>query len=76
MASATFATRSKIIIDAYQGDVTFYAVDPLDPVLRVYQAAFPHLFRPLQAMPAGLIARLRYPQDLFAIRPRSTPPTT
>ena len=56
--------------------MTFYAVDPHDPVLRVYQAAFPHLFRPLQAMPAGLVAHLRYPQDLFAIQARNTPPTT
>ena len=58
----------KIVVDAYEGDVTFYAVDPQDPVLRVYQAAFPHLFQPIQAMPAGLVAHLRYPQDLFAIQ--------
>ena len=58
----------KIVVDAYQGDVTFYAIDLQDPVLRVYQAALPHLFRPLQAMPAGLVAHLRYPQDLFAIQ--------
>ena len=58
----------KIVVDAYQGDVTFYAIDPQDPVLRVYQAAFPHLFQPIQAMPAGLVAHLRYPQDLFAIQ--------
>ena len=56
------------MVDAYEGDVTFYAVDPHDPVLRVYQAAFPHLFQPIQAMPAGLVAHLRYPQDLFAIQ--------
>ena len=58
----------KIVVDAYQGDVTFYAIDLQDPVLRVYQAAFPHLFQPSQAMPAGLVAHLRYPQDLFAIQ--------
>ena len=56
------------MVDAYEGDVTFYAIDPQDPVLRVYQAAFPHLFQPIQAMPAGLVAHLRYPQDLFAIQ--------
>ena len=48
--------------------MTFYAIDPQDPVLRVYHAAFPHLFQPIQAMPAGLVAHLRYPQDLFAIQ--------
>jgi uncharacterized protein len=58
----------KVVVDAYQGDVTFYAVDPKDPVLRVYNAAFPGLFRPIQAMPPGLVAHLRYPEDLFAIQ--------
>ncbi len=55
----------KVVVDAYQGDVTFYTADPKDPVLKVYAAAFPDLFRPLADMPAGLRAHLRYPQDLF-----------
>ena len=29
---------------------------------------FQDLFRPIQAMPAGLVAHLRYPEDLFAIQ--------
>jgi uncharacterized protein len=58
----------KIVVDAYQGDVSFYAIDPKDPVLRVYAAAFPGLFQPLDAMPAGLKAHLRYPEDLFGIQ--------
>jgi uncharacterized protein len=58
----------KIVVDAYQGDVTFYAIDPKDPVLRVYAAAFPGLFQPFDAMPAGLKAHLRYPEDLYAIQ--------
>jgi uncharacterized protein len=60
----------KIVVDAYDGDVVFYVVDPDDPVLRVYRAAFPALFRPREAMPAGLAAHLRYPQDLFEIQVR------
>ena len=59
------------MIDAYEGDVTFYVVDPDDPVLRVYRAAFPAMFRPLEAMPEGLIAHLRYPQDLFKVQVRT-----
>jgi uncharacterized membrane protein (UPF0182 family) len=58
----------KIVVDAYQGDVSFYAIDPKDPVLRVYAAAFPGLFQPFEALPAGLKAHLRYPEDLFAIQ--------
>ena len=36
----------KVVVDAYQGDVTFYAIDPQDPVLRVYAGRFP---RPVPA---------------------------
>jgi uncharacterized membrane protein (UPF0182 family) len=60
----------KIVVDAYQGDVSFYAIDPKDPVLRVYAAAFPGLFQPFEALPASLKAHLRYPEDLFAIQAR------
>jgi uncharacterized membrane protein (UPF0182 family) len=60
----------KVVVDAYHGDVVFYVVDPHDPVLRAYRAAFPALFRPHEAMPAGLAAHLRYPQDLFEIQVR------
>jgi uncharacterized protein len=58
----------KVVVDAYEGDVRFYVVDPTDPVLRVYHAAFPGLFRPLDEMPQGLRRHLRYPQDLFEIQ--------
>ncbi len=58
----------KVVIDAYEGDVRFYVVDATDPVLRVYRAAFPSLFRPLDEMSPGLRQHLRYPQDLFQIQ--------
>jgi uncharacterized membrane protein (UPF0182 family) len=58
----------KVVVDAYQGDVRFYVVDPADPVLRTYRAAFPGLFRPLDDMSPGLRKHLRYPQDLFEIQ--------
>ena len=31
----------KIVVDAYEGDVDSYVVDPQDPILRVYRAALP-----------------------------------
>ncbi len=58
----------KVVVDAYQGDVHFYVVDPADPILRTYRAAFPELFRPLDDMSPGLRKHLRYPQDLFEIQ--------
>ena len=60
----------KVAIDAFNGDVAFYVIDPADPIVRLYRAAFPALFRDLDAMPAGLPAHLRYPQRLFEIQVR------
>jgi uncharacterized membrane protein (UPF0182 family) len=58
----------KIAIDAYDGTPTFYVSDPADPLVRTYQRIFPALFRPLEAMPAGLREHLRYPEDLFIVQ--------
>jgi uncharacterized membrane protein (UPF0182 family) len=58
----------KVIIDAYSGQMTFYAVDPKDPILRAYESAFPNMFTPLSKMSATLQAHLRYPEDIFSIQ--------
>lgn len=58
----------KATVDAYTGAVHFYVVDEVDPVLKVWQSAFPDLFEPQSAMPAGLSDHLRYPEDLFRIQ--------
>ena len=58
----------KIVIDAYDGTVTFYAVDEKEPVLAAYARIFPGLFRPLAEMPADLRRHVRYPEDLFLVQ--------
>ncbi|HEX4158557.1 MAG TPA: UPF0182 family protein [Rhizomicrobium sp.] len=58
----------KIVIDAYNGSVTFYVSDPADPVIETYRRIFPALFRPFAAMPADLVAHTRYPEDMFLIQ--------
>jgi uncharacterized membrane protein (UPF0182 family) len=58
----------KVVVDAYHGDVTFYAWDVDDPILATYRAVFPTLFTSADSMPAGLRAHMRYPQDLFSIQ--------
>jgi uncharacterized membrane protein (UPF0182 family) len=58
----------KATVDAYDGTMTFYASDPEDPVLQAWSGIFPGVFRPLDDMPGGLRAHLRYPQDLFNIQ--------
>ena len=55
----------KVVIDAYDGDVHFYVVDPGDPILRVYRKALPSLFRDVGELSADLRNHLRYPQELF-----------
>ncbi len=55
----------KVVVDAYNGTVRFYLVDPADPVAQVYARIFPGLLRPLGEMPPPLVAHLRYPVDLF-----------
>ncbi|MFM0342128.1 UPF0182 family membrane protein [Paraburkholderia fungorum] len=58
----------KVVIDAYDGTVDFYASDPADPILRTYQRIFPGLFKSLAAMPQDLQQHIRYPEDLFQIQ--------
>jgi len=58
----------KVVVDAYHGDVTFYAWDEDDPVLKTYGRIFDTLFTPASEMPEGLRAHLRYPEDLFSIQ--------
>lgn len=58
----------KVVVDAYEGSVEFYIVEPDDPVVGAYRAAFPSLFRPLAAMPEDLRRHIRYPQRLFGVQ--------
>jgi len=58
----------KITVDAYDGTVTFYLVDPTDPIAATYAAIFPKLFHPVNEMPEGLVAHWRYPEGLFRIQ--------
>lgn len=56
----------KAVIDAYNGGVTLYVMDPEDPILEMYRSALPALFQPFEAMPADLQLHIRYPITLFS----------
>ena len=58
----------KVVIDAYHGSVNFYIADTQDPIIQSWNAIFPRLFKPLNAMPATLLSHIRYPVDLFSIQ--------
>ena len=58
----------KVVVNAYSGKMTFYVMDPTDPILRAYAAAFPGMFQPLAKMPGTIRQHLRYPTDLFSVQ--------
>ncbi|HZN16015.1 MAG TPA: UPF0182 family protein [Acidimicrobiales bacterium] len=58
----------KIVIDAYDGKMTFYRIDMDDPIAKAYAKAFPTLFTNGDKMPADLTPHLRYPEELFRIQ--------
>jgi uncharacterized protein len=68
----------KATVNAYTGQVNVYewnqvksATNPFpqpDPVLQTWEKAFPGVVQKQTAMPAALVAHLRYPEDLFNIQ--------
>jgi len=58
----------KVVVNAYTGQMTFYAFDPSDPILKAYMAAFPTLFKSAASMPTTIAAHLHYPNDLFSVQ--------
>ncbi len=60
----------KIVVDAYDGRMTFYAADPADPILQTYGRIYPNLLTSYDQMPAALRQHVRYPEDLFSIQAR------
>ncbi|MFC1908782.1 UPF0182 family protein [Chloroflexota bacterium] len=58
----------KAVIDAYNGDVTFYVFEPDDALIQTYQTIFPDLFVPADQMPDSLREHIRYPEGMFKIQ--------
>jgi uncharacterized membrane protein (UPF0182 family) len=58
----------KVVIDAFQGSVTFYAAEPSDPIAQTLAKIFPDLLRPLEDMSADLRSHVRYPEGIFQIQ--------
>lgn len=58
----------KVVVDAYNGDTTFYVVDQDDPMARTYQKIYPTLFKDGKDMPEGIRKHIRYPNSLLKIQ--------
>ena len=61
----------KVVMDAYDGTMSFYVANPSDPMIQAWSGGFPGLFKPLSEMPADIRGdgtnpgHLRYPEDMF-----------
>jgi uncharacterized membrane protein (UPF0182 family) len=58
----------KVVVDMYNGTVSFYIMDPNDPLLAMYNRAFPGVFKNLSELSPDLKSHLRYPEDMFGIQ--------
>ncbi|MCP4111990.1 MAG: UPF0182 family protein [Desulfobacteraceae bacterium] len=55
----------KIVVDAYNGNITYYVADTDDPIINAYKKIYPGLLKDLGEMPPELKPHLRYPKILF-----------
>ena len=54
----------KVVVDAYDGTVTYYA-DLNEPIMQVWNRAFPNVFTPIEDASEELRTHFRYPENLF-----------
>ena len=54
----------KVVVDAYDGTVTYYA-DLNEPIMQVWDRAFPGVFTPIEEATPELQSHFRYPENLF-----------
>ena len=58
----------KVLIDATDGSMQFYAINEDEPVLATYRKIFPDLFLSQDTIPNNVRDHFRYPLDLFKIQ--------
>ncbi len=58
----------KILVDAFDGHVTYYVSDETDPLIQAYKRMYPGLFKPIGEMPEKIRKHIRYPIDFFEIQ--------
>lgn len=58
----------KVVVDAYDGDVTFYQMDPSDAIANTWGKIHPGIFTPGDQMPDDIRRHLRYPEDLLTVQ--------
>ena len=67
--SANYIRNSvKVVVDAYDGTMTYYVADAGDPIIQVWGNAFPDLFTPIDQASPELAAHFRYPENLLQVQ--------
>ena len=57
----------KAVVDAYTGDVTFYIIDPDDPMVQTYSKIYPSLFSK-DPIPESIRQHITVPEGLFVLQ--------
>jgi uncharacterized protein len=58
----------KVVVDGYNGSISYFVADPEDPIIRAWSGAFPSLFTPIEEAPTELLEHFRYPENLFQVQ--------
>lgn len=58
----------KAVVDAEDGTVTLYVLEPTDPLTQAYRNVFPDVFTDVSEMSDELRDHLRYPEDMFRVQ--------
>ncbi len=58
----------KAVVDAEDGTVTLYVLEPTDPLTEAYRSVFPEVFTDISEISDELRAHLRYPEDMFRVQ--------
>ena len=60
----------KVIINAYDGEMTFYITDRNDPIIMAYLKLYPTIFSDYtgKEIPKGIKAQLKYPKYLYNVQ--------
>ena len=60
----------KVIVNAYNGDITFYITDRTDPIIMAYLKLYPTIFSDYtgEEMPEDIKQQLKYPEFLYNIQ--------
>jgi uncharacterized membrane protein (UPF0182 family) len=61
----------KVVVSAYDGSMHFFVMNTDDPIIKVYERAFPDLFTPVSkanSIIPNIVSHFRYPEDIFRVQ--------